>query len=72
MRSSVLVIVLSILSASDVGGATPSWQEFVTARAAGVAAKLPDFSFAGYRFSNEPLPEVSTRSRRSAPRPRDR
>jgi hypothetical protein len=41
----------------------PLWQEFVAAKASGDVSALPDFSYAGYHFSEQPLPEVSQRPR---------
>ncbi len=40
---------------------TPAWQGFVRSHESGAAGVLPDFSYAGYRFSEEPLPGVAER-----------
>jgi hypothetical protein len=56
-------IVASALSVGESGASTPTWQDFLAARAARVAGVLPDFSYAGYRFSAEPLPDTSQRPR---------
>lgn len=38
----------------------PSWTDYVAKRELGQAATLPDYSFAGYRFSEESIPNVSS------------
>jgi hypothetical protein len=48
--------------AADSAG-TPLWREFVEASAAARASVLPDFSYAGYKFSEQPLPDVAARGR---------
>lgn len=37
----------------------PLWEDFVKAKKSGVTPVLPDFSYAGYGFSEIPLPSVS-------------
>ncbi|MFC6098892.1 DUF4955 domain-containing protein [Olivibacter domesticus] len=37
----------------------PLWNDYVAAKAKGETPFLPDFSFAGYHFSEKPLPDVS-------------
>ncbi len=39
------------------------WSDFVTAKREGREPVLPDFSFAGYHFSEKPIPDVSQRPR---------
>ncbi|WP_298707861.1 glycosyl hydrolase family 28-related protein, partial [Chitinophaga sp.] len=36
---------------------SPLWKEFVASRASGRTATLPDFSWAGYHFSEKELPD---------------
>ena len=43
------------------GGTSRLWTDFVAARKAGREPVLPDFSYAGYRDSNEPLPDIEAR-----------
>ena len=37
------------------------WQEFKHAKTVGKAHQLPDFSYAGYKFSEQPIPNVNHR-----------
>ncbi|MBC9930945.1 DUF4955 domain-containing protein [Chitinophaga qingshengii] len=41
----------------------PLWKEFVDARKNNTIPALPDFSYAGYHFSEKPLPELSGRKK---------
>lgn len=43
----------------DVAGTSQLWRDFVAATAAGREPILPDFSYAGYRYSDQPLPKVT-------------
>jgi hypothetical protein len=43
--------------ASTVPDASFLWKDFVGSTSRGREAILPDFSYAGYRYSNEPLPQ---------------
>lgn len=59
-------VLLSALVLSAVAGAhaqktTPLWQDFVEARRTGHTPVLPDFSYAGYHFSEKRIPDVSKR-----------
>lgn len=38
---------------------TPLWQDFITAKAQGKTPILPDFSYAGYHFSEKEIPSLS-------------
>ncbi len=38
---------------------TPLWQDFITAKAQGKTPILPDFSFAGYHFSEKQIPSTT-------------
>lgn len=40
----------------------PLWQNFIQAKQAGATPELPDFSFAGYGFSEVPLPDISNKA----------
>jgi hypothetical protein len=53
-------ILSSVISSVTIEPPTaPLWQDFVRAQRDGVAAVLPDFSYAGYKFSEEPLPDTA-------------
>ncbi len=41
-----------------MAGTSKLWREFVDATAAGREPILPDFSYAGYRYSDQPIPDV--------------
>jgi hypothetical protein len=56
----ILAIAADKTSADE--STTRLWQDFQTARTRGAATILPDFSYAGYRFSERPLPDVSERA----------
>lgn len=42
-----------------VAGNSDLWKDFVEARKTGREPVLPDFSYAGYRYSESPIPEVA-------------
>ena len=52
-----LLIGCSHLFAQD----TPLWTDFVQAKAKGTTPVLPDFSYAGYHFSEKEIPAVTNR-----------
>src|SRR5262249_46891908 len=43
----------------DVAGTSTLWRDFVNAAEAGREPILPDFSYAGYRYSDHAIPEVA-------------
>jgi Domain of unknown function (DUF4955)/Immunoglobulin domain/Pectate lyase superfamily protein len=43
----------------NIAGSSALWNNFVNATEAGNEPTLPDFSYAGYRYSDEPIPNVS-------------
>ncbi|MBC9798205.1 DUF4955 domain-containing protein [Sinomicrobium weinanense] len=52
------LLLLSILPVYGQSVA-PLWEDYVKAKQEGKTTYLPDFSFAGYRFSEEEIPDVS-------------
>lgn len=43
------------------GGRSRTWDQFVSAKQAGTEPILPDFSYAGYRYFEEPIPDPAHR-----------
>ncbi|NCU05976.1 MAG: DUF4955 domain-containing protein [Chitinophagaceae bacterium] len=54
------VIGFCVASAQQV---TPLWKEFAEAKKNGATATLPDFSYAGYHFSEKEIPDQSKRKK---------
>lgn len=52
-------LLLGAMAGVDAQKAVPLWQDFVVARRTGTTPVLPDFSYAGYHFSEKPIPDVS-------------
>lgn len=50
-----------ILLSANSQNVTPLWKDFVDAKKNGRTPVLPDFSYAGYHFSEKPIPDVSKR-----------
>lgn len=61
-RIILFALALCVAAGSDAQKTTPLWQDFVTAKRNGKTPVLPDFSYAGYHFSEKPLPDVSKRN----------
>ena len=55
------MIALFLLSAVAKSEQSSQWSLFVEARKAGTMSDLSDFSFAGYKYSEEPIPDVEYR-----------
>ena len=56
-------LLLSLLLTASAGVAaeensSPTWRRYVEAKNAGTVPPLPDFSYAGYRAGEEPIPDV--------------
>lgn len=57
---------LALLAATSLSGpaasqtVAPSWIDFVDGRAEGRETLLPDYSFAGYHFSEKPIPDTAS------------
>lgn len=51
--------ILALYSITFAQKVSPLWTDFVAAKQTGKTPILPDFSFAGYHFSEKPIPEVS-------------
>lgn len=63
MIKKILTVLLqvAVLSVSAQQTTVPLWKDFVEAKKFGRTPVLPDFSFAGYYFSEKEIPDVSTR-----------
>lgn len=60
MRTLIALTGLSLTVASSLTAADSAlWQDFVDSVADDSASVLPDFSYAGYRFSEAPIPDVA-------------
>lgn len=51
--------ILALCSTTFAQKVSPLWTDFVAAKQTGKTPILPDFSFAGYHFSEKPIPETS-------------
>lgn len=59
--SQVFLITLFLLFTSNVGAVeSPLWQQFKTAKETGTEPTLPDFSYAGYDYSESAIPDTSS------------
>ena len=62
MKKYVATIILGTFCLSaEAQQMLPIWQDFVDAKKTGKTPILPDFSFAGYHFSEKAIPDVSKR-----------
>jgi hypothetical protein len=62
MKKKLLVFVAAIMCCSvDAQNTTALWKEFVEAKKTGKTPTLPDFSYAGYHFSEKEIPNVAGR-----------
>lgn len=48
----------TLTEASIVASDADVWQQFVNAKKNGLEPTLPDFSYAGYRYGEEPIPDI--------------
>lgn len=55
----VLILLLGFSISSKAQQFTPLWQDFIDAKNNGKTPILPDFSYAGYHFSEKSIPSVS-------------
>jgi hypothetical protein len=58
----IVLNVLFFITVFAANGQTiaPLWQNFISARQSGATPTLPDFSYAGYHFSEKAIPDIST------------
>ena len=56
----LLIFLMSVCGASAQEVA-PAWKDFVAARKEGKTPRIPDFSFAGYHWSEKAIPDQSAR-----------
>ncbi len=60
MKSKGIILVVLLLNFIVVfGQKSTTWNDFVSSKNSGKEAVLPDFSYAGYRFSEEAIPMVN-------------
>lgn len=55
----LLGALLSLCVSSAWAVESALWQEFVASKPAGIVPTLPDFSYAGYDYSESPIPDTS-------------
>jgi hypothetical protein len=58
-----LLIANAIFLFVNAQKVTPLWQDFIEAKEKGTTPVLPDFSYAGYHFSERTIPDVSGKKR---------
>lgn len=57
----LLLVTLCFMNLSSTWAVeSPLWQQFETAKPAGNVPVLPDFSYAGYDYSESPIPDTSS------------
>ncbi len=59
-----LLVITSLVVTTLQGQAqsvAPLWNDYITAKKSGTTPVLPDYSYAGYHFSEKPIPDVSGR-----------
>ncbi len=59
-----LVVTTSVLAIAILGHAqtvAPLWNDYITAKKSGATPVLPDYSYAGYHFSEKPIPDMAGR-----------
>ncbi|MCV9387300.1 DUF4955 domain-containing protein [Reichenbachiella ulvae] len=59
MRKLLLFIMAMRLVTFSKAQVAPIWEEYVADQEAGQISRLPDYSYAGYHFSEEEIPDVS-------------
>ncbi len=56
----LLIGIVFYINASLQAQSTPVWDQFVQAKETGTEPTLPDFSYAGYNYSESDLPDISS------------
>jgi hypothetical protein len=56
---SCLILSVVCFMSATAQKVTPLWQDFITTKAQGKTPILPDFSYAGYHFSEKEIPSLS-------------
>ena len=60
MKKLIFVLIAGLLTHyANAQMTTALWHDFVESRKKGKTPILPDFSYAGYHFSEKPIPDVS-------------
>ncbi len=60
MRNIILLMLILFVCSNAKAQVAPSWTKFLEDQEKGQQSILPDYSFAGYHFSEKELPDVST------------
>lgn len=60
-RLASIICITLVGSSVKSQSVAPLWNDYMTARKAGTTPVLPDYSYAGYHFSEKPIPDVSGR-----------
>lgn len=55
----IFVTLYSMMTSTAWAVESPLWQQFVASKPAGYVPELPDFSYAGYDYSESPIPDIS-------------
>ncbi|MFD1629392.1 DUF4955 domain-containing protein [Pseudopedobacter beijingensis] len=58
---STIIIQLAVVGAIQAQTVAPLWSDYVRDKKEGKIPFLPDYSYAGYHFSEKPIPDVSIR-----------
>src|SRR4051812_38470477 len=58
IRSLVCFVTLLTIAAATKADESKLWQQFVESKKTGAEPVLPDFSFAGYHASVDPIPDM--------------
>lgn len=59
----VLSLIYAVCFSANAQKILPLWQNFVDAKKSGATPVLPDFSYAGYHFSEKAIPDLSSKKR---------
>lgn len=66
MKNSALKVVLGLMLLSPIARAqkiAPLWEDYVNAKTSGKVPVLPDFSYAGYHWSEKEIPSIADKKR---------
>jgi hypothetical protein len=61
MRPVITILLVTLSFSIAAQKVSPLWTDFVSAKSTGKTPVLPDFSYAGYHFSEKRIPEVGKR-----------
>jgi len=60
-RSSIILAVMLLNTYVRAQKPAPLWQDYLTAKQTGQTPVLPDFSYAGYHWSEKEIPDISSK-----------